>query len=80
MFTDHFFQKLVQASPPPQLDPLYTHGWTDIQTDGDYIKRVVHGPSGDHTLKNVGFKALTSDGRSFLVARRLPSSAEISAN
>ncbi len=27
-------------------------GWTDIQTDGDYIKRVVHGPPGDHTLKN----------------------------
>ncbi len=27
-------------------------GQTDIQTDGDYIKRVVHGPSGDHTLKN----------------------------
>ncbi len=23
----------------------------DIQTDSDYIKRVVHGPSGDHTLK-----------------------------
>ncbi len=49
MFTDHFFQKRVQ---PPQ-DPLYTYGWrTDIQTDGDYIKRVVHGPPGDHTLKN----------------------------
>ncbi len=48
MFTDHFFQKRVQ--PPPQ-DPLYTYGWTHIQTDGDYIKRVVHGPPGDHTLK-----------------------------
>ncbi len=51
MFTDHFFQKRVQPNPP-QLDPLYTHGRTDIQTDGDYIKRVVHGPSGDHTLKS----------------------------
>ncbi len=28
------------------------HTWMDIQTDGDYIKRVVYGPSGDHTLKN----------------------------
>ncbi len=27
-------------------------GRTDIKTDGDYIKRVVHGPPGDHTLKN----------------------------
>ncbi len=31
------------------------HIWTDIQTDGDYIKRVVHGPPGDHTLKNPDF-------------------------
>ncbi len=30
----------------------HTDGQTDIQTDGDYIKRVVHGPPGDHTLKN----------------------------
>ena len=45
MFTDHFFQKRVQP-PRPAL-----HIWMDIQTDGDYIKRVVHGPPGDHTLK-----------------------------
>ncbi len=49
MFTDHFFQKRVQ---PPQ-DPLYTYIRTHIQTDGDYIKRVVHGPPGNHTLKKV---------------------------
>ncbi len=36
----------------------------DIQTDGDYIKRVVHGPPGDHTLKNwnnANFLLLHSD-------------------
>ncbi len=49
MFTDHFFQKQVQP-PNPRLDLLYTYRQTDIQTDGDYIKRVVHGPPGDHTL------------------------------
>ena len=27
--------------------------WTDIQTDGDNIKRVVYGPLGDHMLKNI---------------------------
>ncbi len=26
----------------------------DIQTNGDYIKHVVHCPSGDHMLKNLG--------------------------
>ncbi len=52
MLTDHFSQS--RSNPPPWLDPLYTHGWTDIQTDGDYIKRVVHGLSGDHTLKKSG--------------------------
>ncbi len=30
----------------------------DIQTDGDYIKRVVHGPPGDHTLKNFEVKSI----------------------
>ncbi len=52
MLTDHFFPKWVH--PPPSQDPFYTYRWTDIQTDGDYIKRVVHGPPGDHTLKNAG--------------------------
>ncbi len=50
MFTDHFFQKRVQ--PPPKTRFTHMDGRTDIQTDGDYIKRVVHGPPGDHTLKN----------------------------
>ncbi len=35
-----------------RLDPLYTQGRMDIQTDGDYIKRVAHGPSGATCLKN----------------------------
>ena len=39
MLTDHFSQS--GSNPPPRLDPLYTHGRTHIQTDGDYIKRVV---------------------------------------
>ncbi len=41
--TDHFwpfFPKWVQP-PTPWLDPLYTYGRTDIQTDSDYTKRVV---------------------------------------
>ncbi len=51
MLTDHFSQS--ESNPPAfPLDPLYTQGQTHIQTDGDYIKRVVYGPSGDHTLKN----------------------------
>ncbi len=37
ILTDHFSKS---GSNPP-LDLLYTYGWTDIQTDGDYIKRVV---------------------------------------
>ena len=28
----------------------------DIQTDGDFFLRVVHGPSGDHTLKKAETK------------------------
>ncbi len=55
MFTDHFFQKRVQP-PPPKTRFTHTDGRTDIQTDGDYIKRVVHGPPGDHTLKNDFFQ------------------------
>ncbi len=52
MLTDHFSQSGGSNPPaPPRLDPLYTYGQTDIQTDSDYIKRVVYGPSGDHTLK-----------------------------
>ena len=31
------------SNPRPTFQP---------KTDGDYIKRVVHGPPGDHTLKN----------------------------
>ncbi len=58
--TDHFwpfFPKWVQPPPPPPLSPTL-HTQTDgyIQTVGDYIKRVVYGPSGDHTLKNPGSK------------------------
>ena len=41
----------ADADPPPWLDPLYTHGRTDIQTDGDYIKHVAYGPSGATCLK-----------------------------
>ncbi len=55
--TDHFFQKRVQPPPPGKTRFTHTDGWadgrTDIQTDGDYTKRVVHGPPGDHTLKNI---------------------------
>ncbi len=39
---------------PPLVRPalhIWMDGWTDIQTDGDYIKHVVHGPPGDHMLK-----------------------------
>ncbi len=32
------------------MDPLYTHGWMDIQTDGDYTKHVVT-PFGTTRLK-----------------------------
>ena len=48
MLTDHFSQS--GSNPPPQLDLLYTHGRTHIQTDGDYIKRVVT-PFGTTRLK-----------------------------
>ncbi len=37
----------------------HTDGQTDIQTDGDHIKRVVHGPLGDHTLKNTAVSGQT---------------------
>ena len=63
MFTDHFFQKRVQ---PPQ-DPLYTYRRTDIQTDSDYIKCVVHSPPGDHTLKN---SVISTDGTPFLLLKQ----------
>ncbi len=51
MLTDHFSQS---GSNPPPGKTRFTHmnRRMDIQTDGDYIKRVVHGPPGDHTLKN----------------------------
>ncbi len=42
----------VGPTPPPWLNPLYTHGRTDIQTDGDYTKRVVT-PFGTTRLKIV---------------------------
>ncbi len=48
---------------PPPPDPFYTYIRTHIQTDGDYIKRVVHGPSGDHTLKNINAFSLRSSRR-----------------
>ncbi len=42
----------------------------DIQTDGDYIKRVIHGPPGDHTLKNT---TLTGDENKMLRIFRVAS-------
>ncbi len=53
MLTDHFSQSRSNPIPPSKTHFTHTDGWTDIQTDGDYIKRVVHGPPGDHTLKNL---------------------------
>ncbi len=43
-----FFQTWVQPPPPPVRPALHIR--MDIQTDGDYIRRVVYGPSGDHML------------------------------
>ncbi len=51
-----FFSKAGPTPPPrPALHIQTADGRTYIQTDGDYIKRVVHGPPGDHTLKNCNF-------------------------
>ncbi len=52
MLTDHFSKSGSNSPPPPWLDPLYTYGRTDIQTDGDYTKRVVT-PFGTTRLKIV---------------------------
>ena len=49
MLTDHF-PKSGSNPPLPLLDPLYTYGRTDIQSDGDYITRVVT-PFGTTRLK-----------------------------
>ncbi len=51
MLTDHFSQS---GSTHPPLPRTALHIRTDTHTDWwwYYIKRVVHGPSGDHTLKN----------------------------